>query len=251
MNDHFMTLNSENIESEHLCCIIRSKKPHPGVEAKREWLRQRLPEGHCFRKLDAKGCCFAEYAPLEKAWVPVVGENWLYLYCLWVSGDFKGKGYGKQLMESVIQDAKALGKSGICMLSCRKPKNWLSSGSFAEKYGFTEVDTTEDGYTLLALPFDGSRPSFADSVQQEIPEQELTVYYSFQCPFVLGRIGEIQNFCREKEIHLNLRPVDSLEKAKSLPCVFNNFGIFYRGKFQTVNLLDVGSIEKLIKRCEK
>ena len=37
----FVNLNAENLDCEHLCCIIR-KKPHPGVDAKREWLRARL-----------------------------------------------------------------------------------------------------------------------------------------------------------------------------------------------------------------
>ena len=77
----FLNLTEENLAQEHLCCIIRSKKPHPGVEAKRAWLRERLKEGHVFRKLDAKGVVFIEYAPLETAWVPVEGDNFLYIYC--------------------------------------------------------------------------------------------------------------------------------------------------------------------------
>ena len=94
MEAKFIELTAENIADEHLCCIIRSKKPHPGVEAKREWLAQRLKEGHVFRKLDVKGCCFIEYAPVEKAWTPVMGEGFLYIYCLWVTGDLKGQGFG-------------------------------------------------------------------------------------------------------------------------------------------------------------
>ena len=62
-----LNLTEENLDREHLCCIIRSKKPHPGVEAKRAWLRERLQEGHVFRKLDTKGVVFIEYAPLETA----------------------------------------------------------------------------------------------------------------------------------------------------------------------------------------
>ena len=69
MEEQFLNLTEKNPDREHLCCIIRSKKPHPGVEAKRAWLR----EGHVFRKLDAKGVVFIEYAPLETAWVPVGG----------------------------------------------------------------------------------------------------------------------------------------------------------------------------------
>ena len=42
MDANFINLTEENLASEHLCCIIRSKKPHSGVEAKREWLAERL-----------------------------------------------------------------------------------------------------------------------------------------------------------------------------------------------------------------
>lgn len=34
VSDRFIDITSENIDSEHLCCIIRTKKPHPGVEKK-------------------------------------------------------------------------------------------------------------------------------------------------------------------------------------------------------------------------
>ena len=113
MREQFINLTEENLAQEHLCCIIRSRKPHPGVEAKRAWLRERLKEGHVFRKLDAKGAAFVEYAPLETAWVPVKGKNYLYIYCLWVTGDFRGKGYGRQLLEYCLADARARGKSGV------------------------------------------------------------------------------------------------------------------------------------------
>ncbi len=54
MDANFINLTTENIATEHLCCIIRSKKPHPGVEAKRRWISERLKEGHVFRKVKQK-----------------------------------------------------------------------------------------------------------------------------------------------------------------------------------------------------
>ena len=133
MEKEFINLTPENLDGEHLCCIIRSRKPHPGGEAKRRWLAGRLEEGHVFRKLDAKGAVFVEYAPLETAWVPVTGDNYLYLYCLWAAGAYKGKGYGRALMEYCLADAGAKGKSGVCMLGAQKQKAWLSDQSFAKK----------------------------------------------------------------------------------------------------------------------
>ena len=135
METDFINLTAQNLSSEHLCCIIRSKKLHPGVEAKRRWLSDRLNEGHVFRKLNAKATAFIEYAPLETAWVPIEGENYFYLYCLWITGSCKGNGYGKELMEYCLADAKAKGKSGVCMLASDKQKAWLSDQAFAKKYG--------------------------------------------------------------------------------------------------------------------
>ena len=66
MDANFINLTEENLASEHLCCIIRSKKPHPGVETKREWLAERLKEGHVFRKLDAKAKMSAAEASERK-----------------------------------------------------------------------------------------------------------------------------------------------------------------------------------------
>lgn len=138
MNTDFTNLTTENLSNEHLCCIIRSKKSHPGIEAKRQWLSDRLNEGHVFRKLNAKATVFIEYAPLETAWVPVIGDNYYYLYCLWVLGSPRGNGYGKALIEYCIADAKEKGRSGICMLGAKKQKSWLSDQSFAKKFGFED-----------------------------------------------------------------------------------------------------------------
>ena len=44
---------------------------------------------------------------------------------------------------------------------------------------------------------------------------------------------------------------DHLEQAKALPCVFNNWAVFYRGQFQTVNLLDIPTLERILKRGKK
>ncbi len=249
MEKEFITLTEENIDTEHLCCIIRTKKPHPGVEKKREWLRERLSDGHVFRKLDAKGCAFIEYAPLETAWAPIEGDNYYYIYCLWVTGEFKSTGTGKKLLESCIADAKENGKSGICMLGAKKQKAWLSDQTFAKKYGFVTVDETDSGYELLALSFDGTTPQFCKNAKcEKIDSEALTVYYDFQCPFILQRVETLRSYCEEKGIPAAFIEVDSLEKAKGLPCVFNNFAVFYRGRLETVNQIDPAYIERLLKK---
>ena len=245
MNTDFVNLTADN----HLCCIIRSKKIHPGIDAKKQWLSGRLAEGHVFRKLDEKATVFIEYAPLETAWTPIIGDNYFYLYCLWVTGHHKGQGYGKLLMEYCLADAKEKGKSGVCMLGAKKQKSFLSDQSFAKDFGFKVVDATDYGYELLALSFDGTAPAFAPKARKgEIESKDLTIYYDMQCPFVLQSIDMIKRYCAENDLSASFHPVNSLQEAKALPCVFNNWAVFYKGKFETVNLLDLSYLKRILKK---
>ncbi|QRN84672.1 GNAT family N-acetyltransferase [Clostridia bacterium] len=222
----YINITAGNIEEEHICCAIADKKHQDGVYIKKEWLKDRVIEGHVFRKLDARGKVFIEYSPLETAWTPVLGDNYLYIYCLWVSGSFKKKGYGKELLEYCIDDAKKQNKSGICVISSKKKKPFLSDKKFMTKQKFISVDTIDDEYELLALSFDGTYPRFTDTAKnQKIDSKDLTIYYGLQCPYIPNCIKEVETFCKANGIKLNLKKVDTLEKAKAMPCVFNNWAV--------------------------
>ena len=155
--EEYINITLDKIDQEHICCAISDKKHFEGVFNKKEWLKKRITEGHVFRKLNVQGKVFVEYAPLEKAWVPIEGSGFLYIYCLWVSGKFKGHGYGKQLLEYVINDAKKKGKQGVCVISSKKKKSYLADKKFFLKYGFEVVDQIED-YELLSLSFNHQKP---------------------------------------------------------------------------------------------
>ena len=45
-----ITLTTENIDTEHICCALEDKKSIKGVNAKKEWIADRLKEGLKFRK---------------------------------------------------------------------------------------------------------------------------------------------------------------------------------------------------------
>ena len=223
MTEKFMNLTMDTIDREHVCCAISDKKHQAGVLEKKKWLKERFTEGHVFRKLDVQGKVFIEYAPLETAWVPIQGNNYMYIYCLWVAGSFKGKGYANELLKYCIWDAKEKGKAGVCVLSSKKKKPFLSDKKFFLNYGFEVVDTVKQEYELLALSFDGNKPYFTECAKQlRIKENELTIYYDFQCPYILNSIVQVKEYCNEHNIPLHLIVVDTLEKAKNLPCVFNN-----------------------------
>ena len=43
------------------------------------------------------------------------------------------------------------------------------------------------------------------------------------------------------------REIDTLEKAKNAPCIFNNWANFYKGEFISNTILNANALEKLLK----
>ena len=81
----------------------------------------------------------------------------------------------------------------------------------------------------------------------EIENQEFTIYYNNECPYVEYEIKELNEYAKKHNIKINFIKVDSLEKAKNLPCFLNNWANFYKGKFISNTILNANSFEKLIK----
>ena len=247
MNE-YINLNENNIEDEHLCCAIGDPKHQEGVDKKKEWIKSKLKDGHVFRKLNARGKIFIEYEPIETAWVPIIGKDYDYIYCLWVAGSFKGKGIAKELLEYAIEDAKKGKKNGICTVVSKKKKPFLGEKKFFEHFGFKVIDSIED-YELLTLSFnEKEKPKFNETVKKmEIENQDFTIYYNNECPYVEYEIKELNEYAKKHNIKINFIKVDSLQKAKNLPCFLNNWANFYKGKFISNTILNANSFEKLIK----
>lgn len=247
MNE-YINLTLENIDNEHICCAIGDPKHQTGVNNKKEWIKSKLKEGHVFRKLNARGKIFIEYEPIETAWVPIIGKNYEYIYCLWVAGSFKGKGIAKELLEYVINDSKEKGMSGICTITSKKKKPFLGEKKFFEHYGFKVVDIIGE-YELLVLQFDESEvPKFNENARKmEVNTKDFTIYYSPECPYVEHEIAELTEYSKENNTKINFIKIDSLEKAKNVPCIFNNWANFYNGKFISNTILNKNSFEKLVK----
>lgn len=246
--EEYINLTLENIDKEHICCAISDKKHQAGVMAKKEWIRSQIKNGHVFRKLNQNGKVFIEYGDLEKEFVPIIGDNYTYIYCFWVSGSFKGKGHGKNLLEYAINDAKQKGKNGICVVSSNKKTPFLSDKKYLEKHGFKVVDVASPNFELLALPFNEEKtPEFTQkSKKNEIDEKGIVIYYNDECPYIKNCLLEIEEVCNEKSIELKLYHIDTVQKAKDMPCFMNNFCLFYNGKFITHELLNKGRFIKFL-----
>ena len=95
------------------------------------------------------------------------------------------------------------------------------------------------------MSFNGEKPYFSENAKEmKISSKDLTIYYSLQCPYIPNCIEQVQEYCNRNNIPLNLIAVDTLEKAKNVPCIFNNWAVFYNGDFVTNHLLNETFLKK-------
>ena len=79
-----------------------------------------------------------------------------------------------------------------------------------------------------------------------IDSNHITIYYSPQCPFTLNCIYEIKEYMKDCNIQVDFIKVDTLEKAKNIPFIFNNWAVFKNGKYVSHILLNKKGFEKLL-----
>lgn len=244
-----ISVNDHNIDTEHICCAIADKK---GEDAgKKAWLKERFLDGLVFKKLNARGKVFIEYIPAEQAWCPLVAKDYMFINCFWVSGKFKGQGYGNLLLEECIADAKAQGKIGIAALSAKTKMPFLSDPAYFKHKGFQPCDTAHPYYELLALPFSpqAKLPVFKDCCRQGIIEDKgIVLYYSNQCPHTQKYVGIIADIAHSRGVVLTLVQYQTKEQAQNAPAPFTTYSLFFEGKFVTNEIL---SEKKFIKFLDK
>lgn len=243
-------LTHENISSEHICCAISNEKDIQ-VASKKAWLKDRLDEGLVFLKCDVRGKCFIEYIPAEYAWAPIEANGYLYIDCLWVSGQYKGHGYSNLLMDECIRDGKTKGKKGLVILSSLKKAGFLTDPEYLNHKGFKKADSAYPYFELMFLPFDRNAeiPRFKPSVKEikhEDMENGFVCYYTNQCPFTAKYVPIIENVALKRSVAFRSVRLETKEQAQNAPSPFTTFSLFYNGEFVTHEILSDKKFEKLM-----
>lgn len=243
-------ITKENLAKEHICCAISNEKD-PQVSSKKAWLNERLEDGLVFLKGDVRGKCFIEYLPAEKAWAPISAEGYMYIDCLWVSGQFKGHGYSNLLLDECVRDSRAKGKKGLAILSSPKKLGFLADPKYLKYKGFAVVDSAPPYFELLALPFeaDGKKPTFRPQVREaqhgSMPAG-FTLYYTSQCPFTAKYVPLLEQAARARNAPLQTIHLENAEQAQGAPSPFTTFALYYNGAFLTHEIQSEKKFEKLM-----
>ena len=231
----YIRVTKDNLEKEHICCAITNNKDAQ-VASKKAWLADRFDEGLVFLKSAERGKCFIEYIPAENAWNPIEAPGYMYIDCLWVSGALKGHGYSSELLSQCIEDSKAKGKKGLCILSAAKKKPFLADPKFLKYKGFKIADEADNGIQLLYLPFDEAEvsqlPKFKECARYpHIDKMGFVLYYTNQCPFNGKYVPILEETAEKNGIDFTAIKIDNIDDAQNAPTPVTTYALFFDGEY--------------------
>jgi L-amino acid N-acyltransferase YncA len=231
--------NAETIQNYPMCGYKNTK--HEGYRKKLEWMKKRFAEGLRMKVLwsDKIGALGAiEYVPGQYAWRPIVAENYMVIHCIYImSKQYKSKGYGKQLLQACIADAKTKKMNGVAVVV--RKGSWMANRELFLKAGFKVVDQAPTDFELLSLTLNSKAaiPTFVGNREQKMKKysQGLYMLVTQQCPYVQKAITEIEATAKQKGIPLNIVEMKTAKQAQASPCAFGTFCLIYNGKVVAEN----------------
>ena len=244
----YVRVTKDNLEKEHICCALSSNKDAQ-VLSKKAWLAERFEEGLVFLKGSERGKCFIEYIPAENAWNPIDADGYMYIDCLWVSGSLKGHGYSNDLLEACIEDSKAQGKKGLCILCAAKKKPFLADPKYLRHKGFSACDEADNGIQLWYLPFEdtAAKPRFKECARHpHVAGEGFVLYYTNQCPFNAKYVPVIEQTAKECGVPFQTVHITSREEAQSAPTPITTYALFHDGEYLTNEQMNDKKFLKLL-----
>jgi ribosomal protein S18 acetylase RimI-like enzyme len=227
----FVEVTADNVETTGFFCYM-SKKKSEGYERKLRWVKARLAEGMRLRLLALPERGFSESIPGKYAWRAVHADGYLFIHCLWVVGQSKGRGQGAALLEACVADARRAKMRGVAMLT--SDKVWLADKRLFEKAGFECVDTAPPAFSLLVKKL-GKHPSPRLAGKWEEKARAcgagLTVLRSDQCPYIVDATQTALG-CAEKA-GVKSRVIELKSRADVLrlsPTPYGVFGLVLDGR---------------------
>lgn len=244
-----LKLTDKNIEGEHICCAISDKKCGDGYQKKKGWLKSQLKDGYIFQKMDVRGKVFIEYVPIESSWLPLEGSNFMVINCFWVSGQFKGKGNGKKLLQECQSDANKM--DGMVAISSDKKRPFMTDPKFLKYHGFEIIDEAPPFFKLWGLKTNENAiyPTIMKSAKSGVcPDNKgITAYYSNTCPFTDHYTNQLlREYAKNKNIPLTVNHIKSKKEGHKMPIPWIINSVFYKGELVTLEMKAERHLDKII-----
>ncbi|MHA1916606.1 MAG: GNAT family N-acetyltransferase, partial [Promethearchaeota archaeon] len=147
----------------------------------------------------------------------IQADGWMVIHCLWVVGKHKNKGYGNELLQLAIKDAKEQGIHGVVGMSADKG-GWLPNTKIYLNNGFEKVDEMEPYFSLYAKKFSNNspKPKFHPLSDDKIQKYSkgVTIIYTDQCPYIVDLVEELDEIFKNNKDVFNVKKLNNCEDAQ-------------------------------------
>lgn len=245
----FIDLTYELLEGMGSYCL-RSKKNSKGYRQKNNWLQNSFEEGLKYVQIfkNNKQIGFIEYTAAEYSSRVVFANDYLVIHCLWVSET--GQGYGTELIQKCLTDAKRLAKKGVVAVT-NSTTSWTPSKEIFLKNNFQCIDNAPYGFELLAYSFSQEleQPYFPNDWEERLKRfNQLTILRSFQCPYVEVATENIVAGATQLDLPVEVIDFSNREQLMTLsPTPYGILSVIYKGQLLTFHRLTVHSVVKKLK----
>ncbi len=232
-----------------------------GAKLKVNWIEKRLKLGYNAKILYEKEnpIGFIDYLPVETQ-TEITGKDIVLINCVSIMPNFRyrGKGYGKLLLEEVELNAKKLSK-GIAVVAHNHPK-WMPY-SFFEKFGYKKVGErgSEIKDVLMFKEFKSAEiPRFKPRYEykSKIPSGKILVeiFWSGVCPHNVLSVELFKDTLKIFKDVVIIKELFSNElEEKVIQKYAHGYGVFINGKEESWLL--GASKDEILRRmkleCEK
>lgn len=239
----------KNVTDTGVFCI--KDKKSPGYHAKLSWFKSKINKGLKIKVAtnnDRKQIGFIEYIPSELAWRPIQADNYLFIQCIVVGAKkTREKGLGSLLIQQCEQDAKALNKSGICVVSSKG--SWLANKLLFEKNGYVIADQ-KDRFELMVKSFgaEKAKPNFIDWSKAQAKYKGWNLLYADQCPWHEKSVNDLKQAAVDNRIALKVKKIKSPQEAQNGPSGFGTFALLKDGKLLADHYISRTRFENIIRK---
>ncbi len=247
---NIININEANInEYPQAICFINPK--HEYYPLKLGWLQQQFKHGLGIKLFinpaDKKVAGFIEYIPGEYAARGVEAKDYLLIHCVWMNPNkVKLQGHGSELVKTVIEEAKNLGKKGVAVIT--SDASFMSKKELFLKNNFKLVEELEK-FQLLTFELTGTKPTakFKFDPEKLKQYQGWHIFYAKQCPWVARSIHEIEPVIKKYGLQIKITEFESAAQMQEFGTIYSVFNLIKDGKLLADRYISATRFQNIVK----
>ena len=239
----------QNLDQVGIFCL--KNKRLQGYKDKVEWFQKYYEKGLRLKILtdeDDNQLGFIEYMPIESAWRPISGFNYMFIQCIYIYGkENKSRGLASMLISDCIKDAWEQKMNGVAVFTSEG--TWMAAKEVFLKNEFRVIDS-KDRFDLLCYRLNENTdyPTIIDWTRNQEGYQGWHLLYSDQCPMNEKAAETLYATALDHNLHLEIKKLETPEEIRHSPSGFGVFSLLHNGRLLADHYISATRFKNILKK---